>query len=182
MEQLLLYLFKLKESTSTNYLLMKQSSERRHDHRMRKKKQQRKESLVRGKRVGGLPPRSFLSLNSEHLVGGPAVLMSWKSTEHVRTESQDFFFFFFSERMTHCQQDGKHSPSPAWGAAAVSPSAAAPLRGSACHGSEGPESYAAGILITERSQISLLSSVFLCSNAFPKVRPGIDLRVEPGSL
>lgn len=36
------------------------------------------------------PPRSFLSLNSEHLARGPAVLMSWKSTEHVHRGRQDF--------------------------------------------------------------------------------------------
>lgn len=36
------------------------------------------------------PPRSFLSLNSEHLARGPAVLVNWKSTEHVHRDRQDF--------------------------------------------------------------------------------------------
>lgn len=56
--------------------------------------------------------------------------------------------------------------------------------------SQGPSEFALhadGILITERgiclhSQISLLSSVFLCSDAFPKARAGTDLRVKLGLL
>lgn len=63
------------------------------------------------------PPKSFLSLNSEHLARGPAALMSWKSTEHVHRERRDF------ERMTHCKQDGRHVPSSACGTSAMSPCA-----------------------------------------------------------
>ena len=67
-------------------------------------------SVVRKRYEAKNSPRSFLSLNSEHLAEGPALLMNWKSTED-RT----------LQRMTHCKQDGRHVPSPASETSAVSP-------------------------------------------------------------
>lgn len=64
-----------------------------------------------------IPARSFHSLNSEHLARGPAVLMSWKSTEHVHRERQDFRRGWVIVNKT----GGMFPSSPACGTSAMSP-------------------------------------------------------------